>query len=62
MQNRLPDKGASPEEFKARQVAQKQADAGIASMLNDMQDQDKVAQANDASHLPLSLRLTLLRL
>ena len=41
--------GVSKEEFKTQQVAQKQADAGIASMLNDMQDQDKVAQLNDST-------------
>jgi uncharacterized protein (DUF1800 family) len=41
--------GVTPEEFTTRQVAQKQADAGIASMLNDMQDQDKMTQATDAS-------------
>jgi uncharacterized protein (DUF1800 family) len=41
--------GITTEELKARQVAQKQADAGIASMLNDMQEQDKVAQVTDAS-------------
>jgi uncharacterized protein (DUF1800 family) len=41
--------GVSKEEFKTQQVAQKQADAGIASMLNDMQDQNKVAQLNEST-------------
>ncbi|HEY2119408.1 MAG TPA: DUF1800 domain-containing protein [Candidatus Acidoferrum sp.] len=36
--------GLSPEELKAQQSAQRQADAGVASMLNDMQDQEKLAQ------------------
>ena len=36
--------GISEEEFKAQQAAQKQADAGVASMLNEMQDQEKMAQ------------------
>src|SRR5271166_5873434 len=39
--------GISGEEFKAQQTAQKQADAGIAAMLNEMQDQDKMAQLNN---------------
>jgi uncharacterized protein (DUF1800 family) len=38
--------GLSPEELKAQQIAQKQADAGVASILNDMQDQEKLAQVN----------------
>ena len=38
--------GLSDEEFKTQRAAQKQADAGIASMLNEMQDQDKMAQLN----------------
>jgi uncharacterized protein (DUF1800 family) len=38
--------GLSPEELKAQQIAQKQADAAVASMLNDMQDQEKLAQVN----------------
>jgi len=39
--------GISEEEFKAQQTAQKQADAGIAAMLNEVQDQDKMAQLNN---------------
>jgi uncharacterized protein (DUF1800 family) len=39
--------GLSREEFKTQQIAQKQADAGVTSMLNDMQDQDKLVPAND---------------
>jgi uncharacterized protein (DUF1800 family) len=38
--------GLSPEEFNAQQIAQKQADAGVTSVLNDMQDQERLAQAN----------------
>lgn len=40
--------GISEEEFKAQQAAQKQADAGVASMLNEMQDQEKMAQLGSA--------------
>ncbi len=38
--------GISEEEFKAQQSAQKQADAGVASMLDEMQDQGKMSQLN----------------
>ncbi len=36
------------EESTTQQIAQKQADAGVKAMVNDMSDQDKVAQMNDA--------------
>ena len=40
--------GISEEEFKAQQAAQKQADAGVASMLNEMYKQEKMAQLGSA--------------
>jgi uncharacterized protein (DUF1800 family) len=41
--------GLSGEELKAQQLAQKQANAGVTTLLNDMQDQDKVAQLSGAA-------------
>jgi uncharacterized protein (DUF1800 family) len=40
---------ASREEPTTQQIAQKQADAGVMAMANDMPDQDKVAHLNDAA-------------
>lgn len=40
--------GLSEADFKAQQAVQKQADAGVTSMLNEMQDQEKMAQLGSA--------------
>ena len=41
--------GLSKQEFKAQQVTQKQADAAITAMANEIPDQDKGASTNDSS-------------
>ncbi len=41
--------GLSKEEYKAQQIAQKQADVGVTAMANDVPDQDKATPSKEAS-------------